>query len=80
MNLLYFITQNHSFIDGNKRIAAVCFLYFLEKNNALINSDGHPVINNDALAALTLFIASSKAEEADMVKRLAISILNQNKY
>ncbi len=78
-NLLYFITKNHSFVDGNKRIAATCFLFFLKKNNALFNSEGIPLISNEALAALTLFVATSKPEEADIVKRLIISILNQNK-
>ena len=77
-NLLYFITKNHSFVDGNKRIAAACFVYFLEKNNALNNSQNSPLITNDTLAALTLFIASSKSEEANIVKRFAISILNRN--
>jgi prophage maintenance system killer protein len=78
-NLLYFITKNHSFVDGNKRIAAACFLYFMEKNKALYFTDGTPIISNEALAALTLFIATSKTEEADIVKRLVISILNKNK-
>jgi len=78
-NLLYFITKNHSFVDGNKRIAAACFLYFLEQNKALIKENGRPIIDNDTLAALTLFIATSKTNEADIVKRLVISILNRNK-
>jgi len=78
-NLLYFITKNHSFVDGNKRIAAACFLYFLEKNDALYSSEDKPIISNEALAALTLFIATSKSEEADIVKRFVISILNRNK-
>jgi len=77
-NLLYFITKNHSFVDGNKRIAAACFVYFLEQNNALLKSDGSPLIDNSTLAALTLFIATSKTEEDDIVKRLVISILNRN--
>lgn len=77
-NLLYFITKNHSFVDGNKRIAAVCFLYFLEQNRLLMNDDGSPVIDNNTLAALTLFIAKSKTEEAETVKKLVISILNRN--
>jgi len=76
-NLLYFITKNHSFVDGNKRIAAACFLLFLEKNNALYRTNGRPLISNEALAALTLFIATSKTEEADIVKHFIISILNQ---
>lgn len=77
-NLLYFIVKNHSFVDGNKRIAAACFLYFLQKNNNLIKSNGEQIISNEALASLTLFIATSKTEEADIVKRLIISILNRN--
>lgn len=78
-NLLYFITKNHSFVDGNKRIAAACFIYFLQKNDALYNAADTPIISNEGLASLTLFIATSKTEEADVVKRLVISILNQNK-
>lgn len=77
-NLLYLITKNHSFVDGNKRIAAACFLFFLEQNNSLINN-GKVIISNEALASLTLFIASSKADESKIVKRLIISILNRNR-
>ena len=77
-NLLYYIVKNHSFVDGNKRIAAACFLYFLDKNNALINKNNKTIISNEALAALTLFIATSKTDEADIVKRFIISILNRN--
>ena len=77
-NLLYLIVKNHSFIDGNKRIAAACFLFFLERNNSLIKND-KPILSNEALASLTLFIASSKAEESAIVKQLIISILNRNK-
>lgn len=78
-NLLYFIVKNHSFVDGNKRIAAACFAYFLEQNNALLKQDGSPLIDNNTLASLTLFIATSKTDEADVVKQLVISILNRNK-
>jgi len=78
-SLLYFITKNHSFVDGNKRIAAACFLYFLEQNNSLLNSDNTPIIDNATLAALTLFVATSKPEEKEIVKKLIISILNRNK-
>jgi prophage maintenance system killer protein len=78
-NLLYFITKNHSFVDGNKRIAAACFLYFMEQNEALLKPDGTPIIDNATLAALTLFVATSKPEEAEIVKQLTISILNRNK-
>jgi prophage maintenance system killer protein len=75
-NLLYYITKNHSFVDGNKRIAAACFLFFMEKNNALYSADKGPVISNEALAALTLFIATSKTEEVNVVKDLIVCILN----
>lgn len=77
-NLLYFITKNHSFVDGNKRIAAACFIYFLEQNDLLMDDNGDPVISNEALAALTLFIANSKPEESELVKKFVISILNRN--
>ena len=77
-NLLYFIVKNHSFVDGNKRIAAACFIYFLDKNKALINQNRETIISNEALAALTLFIATSKTEEDSIVKRFIISILNRN--
>jgi prophage maintenance system killer protein len=76
-NLLYFITKNHSFVDGNKRIAAACFLYFLQKNNFLFNKKNKQIISNEALATLTLLIASSKSEESETVKKI-ISILNRN--
>ncbi len=76
-NLLYLVVKNHSFIDGNKRIAAACFLYFLAKNNQLV-FDGKTIISNEALATLTLFIATSKPDEHELVKRLIISILNRN--
>lgn len=75
--LLYLIIKNHSFLDGNKRIAAACFLYFMEKNNLLYSESGNPVISNDALAAVTLFIAVSKPEEMETVKNVVISILNR---
>lgn len=78
--LLYLITKNHSFVDGNKRIAAACFLLFLENNNLLYTSEQLPIISNEALAALTLYIASSKPDEMETVKRLIISVLNRNQY
>lgn len=78
-NLLYFITKNHSFVDGNKRIAAACFLYFLQQNNTLFNSKNEPIISNETLATLTLYIANSRTEENEVVKRLIISVLNRNK-
>jgi len=77
-NLLYFITKNHSFVDGNKRIAAACFLYFLQQNEALHNGEGQPIVGNESLATLTLYIANSRTEESEVVKRLIVSVLNRN--
>lgn len=76
--LLYLIVKNHGFVDGNKRIAAACFLLFLQSNEMLYNAEGMTIISNDALAGLTLFIASSKPEEMETVKKLVISVLNRN--
>jgi death-on-curing family protein len=75
--LLYLIAKNHAFVDGNKRIAAACFLLFLDKNELLFTSLNHSIISNEALASLTLFVASSKAEEMETVKKLLISVLNR---
>lgn len=75
--LLYLIVKNHSFVDGNKRIAAACFLLFLKQNKLLFAPDNQPVISNEALAGLTLFVASSKADEMETVKKLLISVLNR---
>ena len=76
--LLYLVVKNHAFVDGNKRIAAACFLLFLERNSLLYNSAGQTIISNEALASLTLFVASSKAEEMETVRKLLISVLNRN--
>jgi prophage maintenance system killer protein len=65
-NLLYFVTKNHSFLDGNKRIAATMFLYFLDKNQALF-TDGKKKIDDATLVALTIMIAESKPEEKEMM-------------
>jgi len=77
--LLYLVVKNHAFVDGNKRIAAACFLKFLERNNMLFTTKKQPIISNDTLASLTLFIASSKPEEMKTVKHLVVSVLNRNK-
>ncbi len=76
--LLYLIVKNHAFVDGNKRIAAACFLLFLKKNRLLFNAENQPIISNEALASLTLFVAASKADEMETVKKLLISILNRS--
>lgn len=65
-NLLYFVTKNHSFFDGNKRIAATMFLYFLDKNLALFD-DGKKKIEDSTLVALTIMIAESRPEEKEMM-------------
>lgn len=75
--LLYLIVKNHSFSDGNKRIAAACFLYFLERNKALCRADGQPVLDNKTLATLTLFIAVSKPAEKETVLKVILSVLNR---
>ncbi len=75
--LLYLIVKNHSFIDGNKRIGAACFVYFLAQNRLLFNELQQTVISNKALAALTLLVASSQSEEMAAVKKLIISMLNR---
>ncbi|MBF0452281.1 MAG: virulence protein RhuM/Fic/DOC family protein [Candidatus Magnetomorum sp.] len=75
--LIYLIVKNHPFIDGNKRIAAACFLYFLEKNKMLYDGNGNPRLSNDTLVSLTLFIAESQPNEMETVKYLTISILNR---
>ena len=73
--LLYLITKNHSFSDGNKRIAASCFLYFLDKNGILYN-DGLPIIDNGTLFALTILIAESNPKEMETMKQIVVSVLN----
>jgi len=75
--LIYLIAKNHSFADGNKRIAAACFLYFLERNGMLHSPSGGAIIGNGALAAITLFITVSKPAEMPMVKQVIMSILNR---
>lgn len=74
-NLLYLITKNHSFSDGNKRIAAALFLYFLDKNNALF-IDGKKVIDDYTLVAVTIMTAESKPDEKDTMIKLIMNFLN----
>lgn len=73
--LLYLITKNHSFSDGNKRIAASCFLYFLEKNGILYK-ENKPIIDNSTLFALTVLIAESHPNEMETMKQIVVSVLN----
>ena len=77
-NLLYFITKNHSFSDGNKRIAAFLFLYFLERNGILFDEMGNKRIADNTLVALTLMIAVSKPEEKDTMTKVIVNLINKN--
>ena len=74
-NLLYFVTKNHSFSDGNKRIAAAIFLYFLDKNGVLFD-DGKKLIDDHALVALTIMIAESEPEEKEMMISVIMNCLS----
>ena len=76
--LLYLVVKNHSFVDGNKRIAATLFLWFLENNGLLYHSDGSKRIGDNALVALTLLIAESKTEEMDMMVKVIVNLINKN--
>jgi len=76
-NLLYLITKNHSFTDGNKRIAALLFLYFMEKNGILYNDFGNKRIQDNALVALTLMIAVSKPEEKETIVSIIVNLINK---
>ena len=73
-NLLYFVTKNHSFFDGNKRIAAAVFLYFLDKNGALFR-DGEKSIDDHTLVALTIMVAESNPEEKEMMISVIMNCL-----
>ncbi|MFV0592198.1 MAG: RhuM family protein [Draconibacterium sp.] len=77
-HLLYFVTKNHSFSDGNKRIAAFLFLYFLERNGVLFDSGGNKRIADNALVALTLMIAVSRPEEKDTMVKVIVNLINKN--
>lgn len=77
-NLLYFITKNHSFTDGNKRIAAFLFLYFLQCNGILFNTNGTKRIADNTLVALTLMIAVSKPEEKNTMTKVIVNLINKN--
>jgi len=76
-NLLYFVTKNHSFTDGNKRIAAFLFLFFLEINRFLFDKDGEKRIPDNALVALTLMIAVSKPDEKDAMIKIIVNLINR---
>jgi prophage maintenance system killer protein len=75
-NLLYYVVKNHSFTDGNKRIAAGLFVYFLDLNNKLLSELGNKRIGDNALVAITIMIAESKSEEKDMMVKLVVNLIN----
>lgn len=75
-HLLYFVTKNHSFSDGNKRIAAFIFIWFMDQNGMLYAPNGSKRIADNALVALTLLIAESKPEEKDMIVRVIVNLIN----
>ena len=76
--LLYLVTKNHSFNDGNKRIAATLFLWFLNGNHILYHPDGSKRMADSTLVALTLMIAESKPEEKDVMVRVVVNLINKN--
>lgn len=76
--LLYLVTKNHSFSDGNKRIAATLFLWFLNGNGILYNDDGTKRIADNTLVALTLMIAESRTEEKDTMVKVIVNLINKN--
>lgn len=77
-NLLYLTVKNHSFSDGNKRIAAFLFLWFLENNKILYRADGSRLVDNNTLVALTLMIAESRTEEKDVMTKVVVNLINKN--
>lgn len=76
--LLYLVTKNHSFSDGNKRIAAMLFLWFMERNKILYRADGTKRIADNTLVALTLMIAESRTEEKDIMVKVVVNLINQH--
>ncbi len=77
-NLLYFTVKNHAFTDGNKRIAAAVFIYFLFANRCLYRTDGSKRLADNALVALTLLIAESKPEEKETIVKVTVNLINRS--
>ena len=75
--LLYLVVKNHSFVDGNKRIAATLFLWFLQNNGILYRLDGTKRISDASLVALTLMIAESRTDEMDTMVKVVVSLINR---
>ena len=76
--LLYLVVKNHSFSDGNKRIAAMLFLWFMENNGVLYSADGRKRIADNTLVALTLMIAESRTEEKDVMVKVVVNLINKD--
>lgn len=76
-NLLYLVVKNHSFSDGNKRIAAALFVWFLDRNKILYKADGNKRIADNALVAITLMIAESQPKEKDVIAALVVNLINK---
>lgn len=78
-HLLYFLVKNHSFVDGNKRIAAALFLWFMEKNGILYRVDGSRHIADNALVAITLMIAESDPKQKDILTKMVVNLIKGGK-
>jgi death-on-curing family protein len=78
-HLLYFLVKNHSFVDGNKRIAAALFLWFMEKNGLLYKADGAKRIADATLVAITLMIAESASREKDSITLIVMNLISKRK-
>jgi prophage maintenance system killer protein len=76
-HLLYFLVKNHSFVDGNKRIAAALFLWFMEKNSLLLRDDGTKRLADNALVAITLLIAESRPQEKNVICKMMVNLINE---
>jgi len=77
-HLLYFIVKNHPFVDGNKRIGAALFLWFLDANRALYSAAGAKRIADNALVALTLMIAESRPPQKETLIRVIVNLINKD--
>ena len=76
--LLYLVVKNHSFCDGNRRIAAMLFLWFMERNGILYGENGRKRIADNTVVALTLMIAESRTEEKDVMVNVVVNLINNN--
>ena len=76
-HLLYFLVKNHSFVDGNKRIGAALFLWFMEKNGMLYRLDGAKRVADNALVAITLMIAESAPDQREILTRIIVELINE---